>query len=68
MAEIKTEEGKKEKYLLYYDGESVTGKVSSYYPFYKVLNFGLWMVEPTIFCEINCTTKKYNTRNVVTDN
>lgn len=29
MAEIKTEiDGKKDKYLLYYDGESVTGKVS----------------------------------------
>ncbi len=29
MAEIKTDDGKKEKYLLYYDGETVSGKVSS---------------------------------------
>ncbi|XP_067134394.1 vacuolar protein sorting-associated protein 26B-like [Centruroides vittatus] len=28
MAEIKTEDGKKEKHYLYYDGESVTGKVN----------------------------------------
>lgn len=28
LAEVKTEDGKKEKYLLYYDGESVSGKVS----------------------------------------
>ncbi|XP_055676502.1 vacuolar protein sorting-associated protein 26B-like [Lutzomyia longipalpis] len=28
MAEIKTEDGKKEKYLLYYDGETVSGKVN----------------------------------------
>ncbi|KAH9366478.1 hypothetical protein HPB48_015272 [Haemaphysalis longicornis] len=28
MAEIKTEDGKKEKHLLYYDGESVSGKVN----------------------------------------
>lgn len=28
MAEIKTEEGKKERYYLYYDGETVSGKVS----------------------------------------
>jgi vacuolar protein sorting-associated protein 26 len=27
MAEIKTEDGKKEKYYLYYDGETVSGKV-----------------------------------------
>lgn len=27
MAEIKTDDGKKEKYLLYYDGETVSGKV-----------------------------------------
>ena len=27
-AEIKTEDGKKEKYLLYYDGETVSGKVN----------------------------------------
>lgn len=27
-AEVKTEDGKKEKYLLYYDGETVSGKVS----------------------------------------
>lgn len=26
-AEIKTEDGKKEKHLLYYDGETVAGKV-----------------------------------------
>lgn len=26
-AEVKTEDGKKEKYLLYYDGETVSGKV-----------------------------------------
>jgi len=26
-AEIKTEEGKKERHLLYYDGETVSGKV-----------------------------------------
>ncbi|KAK9500432.1 hypothetical protein O3M35_001697 [Rhynocoris fuscipes] len=28
LAEIKTEDGKKERHLLYYDGESVTGKVN----------------------------------------
>lgn len=28
QAEVKTEDGKKEKYLLYYDGETVSGKVS----------------------------------------
>lgn len=27
-ADIKTEDGKKEKYLLYYDGETVSGKVN----------------------------------------
>lgn len=27
QADIKTEDGKKERYLLYYDGESVSGKV-----------------------------------------
>ena len=27
-AEIKTEDGKKERYYLYFDGETVTGKVS----------------------------------------
>lgn len=27
MAEMKTEDGKKERYYLYYDGESVSGKV-----------------------------------------
>lgn len=27
LAEIKTEDGKKEKYYLYYDGETVSGKV-----------------------------------------
>lgn len=27
MAEIKTDDGKKEKYLLYLDGETVSGKV-----------------------------------------
>lgn len=27
LAEVKTEDGKKEKYLLYYDGETVSGKV-----------------------------------------
>lgn len=30
MAEVKTEDGKKEKYLLYYDGEAVSGKVFIY--------------------------------------
>lgn len=29
LAEVKTEDGKKEKYLLYYDGETVSGKVSA---------------------------------------
>lgn len=28
QADIKTEDGKKERHLLYYDGESVSGKVS----------------------------------------
>lgn len=28
LAEVKTEDGKKEKYLLYYDGETVKGKVN----------------------------------------
>lgn len=27
LAEVKTDDGKKEKYLLYYDGEAVSGKV-----------------------------------------
>jgi vacuolar protein sorting-associated protein 26 len=27
QADIKTEDGKKERHLLYYDGESVSGKV-----------------------------------------
>lgn len=27
-ADVKTDDGKKEKYLLYYDGESVIGKVN----------------------------------------
>lgn len=30
-AEVKTEDGKKEKYLLYYDGETVSGKVSIWF-------------------------------------
>lgn len=30
LAEVKTEDGKKEKYLLYYDGETVSGKVSAF--------------------------------------
>lgn len=30
MAEVKTEDGKKEKYLLYYDGETVSGKVCTH--------------------------------------
>jgi vacuolar protein sorting-associated protein 26 len=30
MAEIKTEDGKKEKYLLYYDGDTVSGKVDTW--------------------------------------
>lgn len=29
MAEMKTEDGKKERYYLYYDGESVSGKVGN---------------------------------------
>jgi hypothetical protein len=29
-AEIKTEEGRKERHLLYYDGESVSGKASEW--------------------------------------
>lgn len=29
LAEVKTEDGKKEKYLLYYDGETVSGKVNN---------------------------------------
>ena len=28
-AEVKTEDGKKERHYLYYDGETVAGKVSS---------------------------------------
>lgn len=31
-AEIKTEDGRKEKHLLYYDGETVSGKVSGGQP------------------------------------
>lgn len=30
-AEVKVEDGKKEKLLLYYDGETVSGKVCDYY-------------------------------------
>lgn len=33
LAEVKTEDGKKEKYLLYYDGETVSGKVSTFTQF-----------------------------------
>ena len=33
-AEIKTEDGKKERYYLYYDGESVAGKVTLLQKFY----------------------------------
>jgi vacuolar protein sorting-associated protein 26 len=29
MAEIKSEDGKKERHFLYYDGETVSGKVCS---------------------------------------
>lgn len=34
-AEIKTEDGKKERYYLYYDGETVSGKVMSALLFYR---------------------------------
>lgn len=30
MAELKSEDGKKERHFLYYDGETVSGKVCSY--------------------------------------
>ena len=30
MAEMKSEDGKKERYYLYYDGESVSGKVFTF--------------------------------------
>jgi vacuolar protein sorting-associated protein 26 len=30
MAEIKSEDGKKERHFLYYDGETVSGKVCNY--------------------------------------
>lgn len=33
MAEIKSEDGKKERHFLYYDGETVSGKVCSYCDF-----------------------------------
>jgi hypothetical protein len=33
MAEIKSEDGKKERHFLYYDGETVSGKVCSYCSF-----------------------------------
>lgn len=33
-AELKTEEGKVEKHYLFYDGESVSGKVNSVYILY----------------------------------
>lgn len=45
LAEIKTEDGKKERHLLYYDGESVTGKVSKIFFLiefltrFKVINY-----------------------------
>ena len=45
MAEIKTDDGKKEKYLLYYDGETVSGKVSAR-PGEAVV-FGRWAI---FFC------------------
>lgn len=31
QAEVKTEDGKKEKLLLYYDGETVSGKVYDFF-------------------------------------
>lgn len=37
QADIKTEDGKKERHLLYYDGESVSGKVSFCQFSYNVL-------------------------------
>lgn len=60
MAEIKTEiDGKKDKYLLYYDGESVTGKVSTItmllphckflkaIKYYATSNFRIFLISPT---------------------
>lgn len=38
MAEIKTEDGKKEKHYLYFDGESVSGKVGVDIPVVKTNN------------------------------
>lgn len=35
-AELKTEEGKVEKHYLFYDGESVSGKVNRVYVIYTV--------------------------------
>lgn len=40
-AELKTEEGKVEKHYLFYDGESVSGKVNSGYITYKAVCRGL---------------------------
>ena len=39
MAEIKTEDGKKERYYLYYDGETVSGKVKFINNLILVTNF-----------------------------
>lgn len=37
LAEIKTEDGKKEKHFLYYDGESVSGM-------YNIVHIFLWFI------------------------
>lgn len=51
LADIKTEEGKKERHLLYYDGETVSGKVSTVYfiPFSKVANILLFLNTKYLF-------------------
>lgn len=56
--EIKTEEGKKEKCLLYYDGEPVSGKVCC-----KISPLSLFNVKCfQMSCQVNVTLKKPGSR------
>jgi hypothetical protein len=51
MAEIKTEDGKKEKYYLYYDGETVSGKVL-FFVYFNYLFVFFYIVYVEILFEV----------------
>lgn len=56
MAEIKTEDGKKDKYYLYYDGETVSGKVCL---MFNVLLLNVSLFTFDLFAnQVNVTLKK----------